>query len=83
MLAHTGAAIGLEQALWYALMGSAMSSHGGAVLILTMSVTKRAPCVKVFGLLETSGFAKYMVTGSDAEVWLDTMPAAVSRAPAA
>ena len=37
-----------------ALMGSAMSSHGGAVLILTMSVTKARRRESV-GLLETSG----------------------------
>ena len=71
--AQFGAAYGLEQALWYAPEGlSDVFSWRRSVDFDHVGNEARAVRESV-GLLETSGFAKYMVTGSDAEVWLDTM----------
>jgi len=71
--AQFGAAYGLEQALWFAPDGvkdvfswrrSTDFDHVGA----------EAKAVRNgVGLMETSGFAKYRVTGAGAAAWLDQM----------
>ena len=71
--AQFGAASGLEHALWFAPEGvtdefswrrSSDFDHVGA----------EAKAVRdSVGLLETSGFAKYMVSGEGAEAWLDNI----------
>ena len=71
--AQFGAAYGLEQALWYAPEGlNDVFSWRRSVDFDHVGNEARAVREGV-GLLKTSGFAKYMVTGSDAEVWLDTV----------
>jgi len=73
MGAQFGASYGLEHALWYAPEGikdefswrrSTDFDHVGAeAKALRDSV----------GMIETSNFAKYMITGEGAEAWLDTL----------
>ena len=71
--AQMGEAFGLEQPLWFAPQGVEevfswkRSSDFQPVSEEVNTVRERV------GLMETSGFAKYVVQGEDAELWLDQM----------
>ena len=68
-----GAAYGVEQALWFAPEGlSDVFSWRRSTDFDHVGNEARAVRESV-GLLETSGFAKYMITGRDARAWLDMM----------
>ncbi|WP_299625933.1 FAD-dependent oxidoreductase [Pelagibius sp.] len=67
-----GVGYGLEQALWFAPEGAEPVEQPGYRRSNAFEPVK-AECRAVreaVGLLETSGFAKYEVTGPDAEGWL-------------
>ena len=68
-----GATYGLEHALWFAPEGvSDVFSWRRSTDFDHVGEEAKAVREGV-GLLETSNFAKYMITGSDAAEWLDTM----------
>ena len=68
-----GASYGLEQPLWFAPKG--VEDHFSWRRSTDFDVVgAEAKAVREsVGLMETSGFAKYAVTGPDAEAWLDRM----------
>ena len=69
--AQFGAAYGLEQALWFAKKGvSDVFSWKRSVDFDYVGAEAKAVREGV-GLLEISGFAKYTISGADAEAWLD------------
>ncbi len=68
-----GAYYGLEQPLWFAPKGvEDKFSWRRSTDFETVGAESRAVRESV-GLMETSGFAKYSVTGPGAETWLDSM----------
>jgi len=71
--AQFGAAAGLEFPLWYAPAGvrDAFSWHRSTDFA-TVAAEVRAVREAV-GLIETTGFAKYRITGSGASAWLDRL----------
>ncbi len=71
--AQFGAAAGLEVPLWYAPPGvSDTFSWNRSTDFDTIGEEVRAVRERV-GLIETSGFAKYSVTGKGAAAWLDRL----------
>ncbi len=77
-----GASYGLEHALWFAPAGTEpveLPSYRRSNAFETVKAECRAVREAV-GLLETSNFAKYEVTGPDAETWLARLLA--NRMPA-
>jgi dimethylglycine dehydrogenase len=71
--AQFGAAAGLEVPLWYAPPGvSDTFSWNRSTDFETIGEEVRAVRERV-GLIETSGFAKYRVTGKGAAAWLDRL----------
>ena len=70
-----GATYGLEQALWFSPEGPGQletPSFRRSNAFAPVGAEVRA-CREGVGLFETSGFAKYRVTGRDAEAWLDRL----------
>ena len=76
-----GASYGLEQPLWFAPAGVEDAfSWRRSTDFETVGAEARAVRDSV-GLMETSGFAKYTITGKGAAAWLDRLLAARIPAP--
>ena len=70
-----GATYGLEQALWFSPEGQEQRetpSFRRSNAFDPVAAEVQA-CREGVGLFETSGFAKYQVTGKDSEAWLDSL----------
>ena len=71
--AQFGASFGLETALWYAPEGVAEQFSWKRSTDFEHVGREVSAVRKSVGLSEISNFAKYRITGTDAEAWLDRM----------